>query len=50
MSHNKRRVAFDNHEIEQFCQGTVEVLKKIHDRVDKKQSKKSRGRKRLQPS
>ncbi len=46
MSHNKRRFAFDNYEIEQFCQGTVEVLKKIHNRVDKKQLKKKQRKKK----
>jgi hypothetical protein len=42
----KRESSFDEDEIERFCQGTLEVIKKIHDRADKKHLKKKQRKKK----
>ncbi|MCK5138660.1 MAG: hypothetical protein KAQ85_02355 [Thermodesulfovibrionia bacterium] len=45
MLHGKRGFVLEK-ECERFCHGTVEVLKKIHDRVAEEQSKKQRKKKK----
>lgn len=40
----KRRFASEK-EIERFCQGTAEVLTRIHDRINEEESKKQQKKK-----
>jgi hypothetical protein len=46
MLHAKQKYAFNKDEIEQFCQDTLAVLKKIHNRVDQEKSKKKQRKKK----
>jgi hypothetical protein len=42
---DKKGLDIEN-EIEQFCQGTEEVLTKIHERIDEEQTQKQQKKKK----
>ncbi len=43
---NGKRGSTIEKECERFCQGTEQVLKKIHDRIFEEQSKKQKNKKK----